>query len=244
MFSKALAFTLKMLLFSLLLILVAYSMCRIFPVDKPLEPDSVLVSAETLPVIVIDPGHGGVDGGAVGITGICEKELNLKIARILRDIFAVSGYQTVMTRTDDVSVESSENYSGRKKSDLAGRVEIAESYENAIFVSIHMNSYPSSSLSGLQVYYSSNNHASKQYADAVQSAVKLNLQPGNERVTKRAGSNIYVLHNLEIPAFMIECGFISNYAECEELTDSEYQKKLAGVIFSAISNAIYDGEIG
>ena len=193
-----------------------------------------------LPTIIIDAGHGGEDGGTVGKDGTLEKELNLSISEKLRDLFCAAGYNVVMTREDDTLLyDKNADYKGRKKElDLAKRVEIANSCENAVFISIHMNSFPDPKYSGLQVYYSKNNTDSTEIAANVQAMIHDNLQRNNNRQTKPAGQNIFVLDRIRIPAVLIECGFLSNAEECYMLTQDEYQKKLSLTIFLAVSKYI------
>ena len=117
--------------------------------------------------IVIDAGHGGMDGGAVSDTGVLEKDLNLAVASKLCELFRLADVDVVMTRSDDRML-CSEGSNHKKRDDLARRVEIAESYENAVFVSIHMNKFPVEKYSGLQVYYSRANEASRDIAESIQ----------------------------------------------------------------------------
>ncbi|MBR2020736.1 MAG: N-acetylmuramoyl-L-alanine amidase [Clostridia bacterium] len=189
--------------------------------------------------VVIDAGHGGEDGGAVSASGIYEKDLNLAIAKQLCDLLTANGVTVVMTRTTDTLLyDRNVDYHGRKKAlDLAARRRIAEETENAIFVSIHMNAYPLPQYSGLQVWYSKHHPESHTLADTLQSNAQRVLQPQNNRKTKAAGSNIYLLHHLTCPAILVECGFLSNAAEAEQLNTPEYQKELAFVIALAILEA-------
>ena len=189
--------------------------------------------------VVIDAGHGGEDGGAVSASGIYEKDLNLAIAKQLCDLLTANGVTVVMTRTTDTLLyDRNVDYHGRKKAlDLAARRRIAEETENAIFVSIHMNAYPLPQYSGLQVWYSKHHPESHTLADTLQSNAQRVLQPQNNRKTKAAGSNIYLLHHLTCPAILVECGFLSNAADAEQLNTPEYQKELAFVIALSILEA-------
>ena len=231
-------FAIFLLLFASAVVLffyTSYAFCKVAPFNT-----ASAVQNQTLPIIIIDAGHGGEDGGTVGTNGVFEKELNLKIAYILRDICEASGYTTVMTRSEDILLyDRSVDFKGRKKAlDLAARVKIASSYENAVFISIHMNAFPEKKYSGLQVYYSTNNDTSAALAKNIQEGVKTQLQQGNDRKIKPAGSNIYILDRIALPAVLIECGFLSNDEECAKLTSLDYQKQLALSIFSAISKYI------
>ena len=199
--------------------------------------DTAITTMQTdTPVIIIDAGHGGEDGGTVGKNGVYEKDLNLKIAKEINDLALICGYDTVLTRTEDILLyDRNIDFKGRKKAlDLLARVNIAKKYENAIFISIHMNAFPDSKYSGLQVYYSKNHADSKIIADEIQNTVRATLQKNNNRKTKQADSSIFVLDNISIPSVLVECGFLSNEEECELLSDENYQKKLALSIFMSV----------
>lgn len=204
------------------------------PVWQP--SDTEPSSSRTPMTVVIDAGHGGEDGGAVSANGIAEKDLNLQIAMLLCDLLKANGVDAVMTRTEDVLLyDRSVDYIGRKKSlDLAARRKIAEETAHCVFVSIHMNAYPLSEYKGLQVWYSPNDPASLSLAQSIQSTVHEILQPDNNRKVKRATSSIYLLHHLQCPAVLVECGFLSNPAEADLLASEQYQKQLALVLFAAI----------
>lgn len=192
------------------------------------------------PTIIIDPGHGGEDGGAVGINGVFEKDLNLSLSLDLAAMLRSSGYRVILTReTDTMLYDKNVDYKGRKKQlDLSERVRIAENCDNAIFISIHMNSFLDSRYSGLQVYYSGNSDGSRSLAEAIQNSVTSELQKDNERVIKQASDNIYLLKNIKKPAVLIECGFISNSVECERLCDENYRKELSLAVFCGINSYI------
>lgn len=222
-------------LFSIIAFIFAY-IGNSFPSVKDIPHVNAGVE-DSYPVIIIDAGHGGEDGGAIGNNGVIEKDLNLSIARDLRDMLISCGYTVIMTRDGDKMLyDPNSDYKGRKKAlDLAERVKIANSYENSIFISIHMNSFPQEQYSGLQVYYSKNSPLSKDLADNIQTLIRDSLQPNNDRKTKQAGSNIFVLDRISDPAVLIECGFLSNPNECAELSKKEYRQELALGIFSAIT---------
>lgn len=194
---------------------------------------------ESAPVIVIDPGHGGEDGGAVGADGTLEKDLNLSVAETLAELLRTAGFDVRMTRTDDRMLYDlygdQTEYSGKKKTfDLKNRLRFAREENAALFVSVHMNLFPQPQYSGLQVYYAKT-EGSRAAADAVQSYARQYLQPQNTRQTKQASSSIYLLHRADRPAILIECGFLSNEAELSHLRDETYRRQLALVIACAIS---------
>lgn len=190
--------------------------------------------------VVIDAGHGGRDGGTVGVDGVSiEKDLNLDVSLIICDMLQNAGVNVVMTRTEDVALTDPEAGGGLKNQDLVARLKIAKNVQNPIFISIHMNAFPIEKYSGTQIYYSTNNEGGKALADSIQNNVKNLLQPENNRKIKPAGSNIYILDKISCPAVLIECGFLSNSEECAKLSDKEYRKKLALVISSSIMEYIY-----
>lgn len=185
--------------------------------------------------VIIDAGHGGEDCGAIGINGRYEKDLNLEISLILGQILSDNGFAVVYTRTDDkLLYTDAENIKGiRKISDLKNRCKVGAEHPEAIFVSIHMNSYGDARYSGLHAYYSERSEASETLANSIQNTVKKDLQPQNNRVPK-PGKNMYLMENLENTAILIECGFITNREECEKLCEKEYQKQLSFAIFCGI----------
>ena len=195
-----------------------------------------VISAEPMPVIVIDAGHGGRDGGAVGYDGTLEKELNLKIGTKLAELLRISGYNVVMTRSEDVMLTTDDTGGSSKMRDLKKRLEIASSYPDAVAVSIHCNKFPLESCKGLQVYCSEGDTA-KRLAESIQESVKAALQPENHRAVKEADSSIYLLARAKTPSVLIECGFLSNPEECEKLKDPEYQKALALAVLKGITDA-------
>ncbi len=233
-------FALNFMLFSVVFILVSailyFGAQWLFAVPTLQNIDSQMPYT-----VIIDAGHGGEDGGAVSKSGLLEKDINLEISSNIYDMLRLNGINVIMTRTEDKMLyDRYENYSGHKKAfDLRARLDIAKETENPIFVSIHINSFPQEKYSGLQVYYSKNTESSKELADIIQSNVKSLIQKENERQTKPATSNIYLLDRIESTAVLVECGFISNEAEAALLSDANYRKKLAFVISTSISEYIY-----
>lgn len=211
--------------------LLAPSLANFFAVSAP----TVAIVDPDEPVIIIDAGHGGIDGGATGKSGVLEKELNLAIAKEVAAFCRLLGATVIETRTADISLASPDAKKGHvKQSDLENRVVIAKKYENVIFVSIHMNTFPEEKYHGLQVWYSQNDQSSKMLADTLQNDVRTHLQQDNQRKTKAATSSIYILRHLDCPAVLIECGFLSNPEECATLENEGAQKRLALVLAGAL----------
>lgn len=221
------------LVISVLLAAVATVSARIFISEA--ESAAAGEGEKPLPVIIIDAGHGGRDGGAAADDGTLEKDLNLAVAKELRDLFEGAGYDTVMTRTEDVAL-GDENSSHKKLGDLKARVELAKQYKNAIFISVHMNKFPVPKYSGLCVYFAKKTEGSAALAEDVRMAVATYLQKENGRQIKGAGSEIYVLDNAPCTAILVECGFLSNPSELALLKTEEYRKKVAACVFTATAN--------
>lgn len=210
---------------------------------KPANKDPSNTEIHKQQTIILDAGHGGEDGGAIGkidTREIHEKDLNLSITLMLRDLLEAEGFEVILTReTDTLLYDRNTEYKGRKKAlDLAARLAIGENTPNAIFVSIHMNSFPQKQYQGLQVYYSPNHPMSQVLAQAMQTKTAETIQPDNNRTIKKADSNIYLLHHMTCPSVLVECGFLSNEQECRMLCEEEYQKKIAQILFSSICQTL------
>ena len=161
-------------------------------------------------VIAIDPGHGGPDGGAVSKSGVVEKEITLKVALLLRDYLQEAGALVIMTReTDtDLAEEGTKGYSKRKTQDLMRRVRMIKEKQADTLVSIHLNAIPSPRWSGAQTFYHPSLEESRVLATFIQSELIHNL--GNTTRLPKQREDIYILKASEIPASMVEIGFLSN----------------------------------
>lgn len=168
--------------------------------------------------------------------GTVEKNINLSIALKLRDILVCSGYSVIMTRTTDTGTDYSENYEikDRKVTDMKNRLKLMNSTENAVFVSVHLNKFDSSTAKGAQVFYSPNSDDSRLLGDKIQSNIVSLLQPENSRSIKKGTKNTYLLYYAECPAVIVECGFLSNPTELSLLKNDSYQRKMAFAIATGI----------
>ena len=194
-----------------------------------------MIPVEREHTIVIDPGHGGVDGGAVSCTGVPESQLNLEIGLRLNDLFHLLGYQTKMIRTTDISVYTEDGTIAQKKvSDLKERVRIVNETENAVLLSIHQNTFSDSRYSGAQVFYGPGDE-SRELASALQESFGRSLDPESNRKSKKS-NGVYLMDRIECTGILVECGFLSNPAEEALLRSGEYQKKLSCVIAASVSN--------
>lgn len=200
---------------------------------------AVTVISQTLPFerahcIVIDPGHGGEDGGATSCTGRLESEYNLAISRKLDDLLHLLGYRTRMTRTSDVSIYTTGDTIARKKlSDLKERVRIVNETDSALLISIHQNQFSDSRYSGAQVFYAKTD-GSKELGRLLQANLVASVNPNSNRKSKPS-SGVYLMEHIRSTGVLIECGFLSNPQEEARLRDGEYQKKLCCVIASTVS---------
>lgn len=205
---------------------------------------AVTVMVENAPIsnrscIVIDPGHGGIDGGATSCSGVLESQFNLEIALRLNDLLHFLGYNTLMIRTTDTSIYTEGNtIAAQKVSDLKQRVKLVNETENALLISIHQNTFPDGRYSGAQVFYA-DDEESRALAKLMQTAFVNALNPGSKRQCKPS-DGIYLMQNIEKPGILIECGFISNVEEEAKLRNPEYQRKLVCVIASTISSSTAD----
>ena len=192
-------------------------------------------SGELTKRIIIDAGHGFPDGGAVGARGTIECTLNLKIAKRIEKELKKKGYTVIMTRTgEDSPISGEDTISNKKHKDMYRRLGIINNSEADLFVSIHMNKFGDSRYRGAQVIYSGNFTQSHSIAQLIQE--ELNFLPENfsKRTQLKAPQSIFLLKKAEIPAVIVECGFLSNFEEEELLQTPKYQQKLSKAIVKGI----------
>ncbi len=182
-------------------------------------------------IILLDAGHGGEDGGAIGIGGIIEKDINLAITLKTAVFFEFFGYEIEFTRETDKMTcdEGLKNQRERKVSDIKNRLEQIEKSPCLCAVSVHQNIFGGEAR-GAQVFYGGINPESKILAESLQNGISSMLQPENKRVIKQATKDIYILYHAEKPAVLVECGFISNNSEAALLGSNDYQNKMAFAI--------------
>ncbi len=191
--------------------------------------------------IIIDPGHGGVDGGATSCTGVLESKMNLDIALRLEDLCHLLGFNTKMIRRTDMSVYTEGNTIAAKKiSDLKQRVKIVKETEHAVLVSIHQNYFLESKYFGTQLFYA-NTEGSRELAKQMQNNINSHLIANNKRQPK-AADGVYLMQHIDCTAILVECGFISNPEEEAKLRDKSYQNRLCCVIAATLSNYLDPSE--
>ena len=196
---------------------------------------SLQVENKSRACVVIDAGHGGSDPGKVGINNQLEKEINLKIAEILKDFLQAEGIEVVMTRESDAGLYD-EGASNKKVQDMKRRLEIIEKADPVIVVSIHQNSYHEEYVKGAQVFYYTHSTDGERAAGIMQKAL-LAVDQENHRQEK-ADDGYYLLRRTEVPTIIVECGFLSNREEAEKLVDEKYQKKIAKAVVQGIEEFV------
>lgn len=200
--------------------------------------DAVLTEGEagmSGKVILVDPGHGGFDGGA-SANGITEKDINLGVARKLKECIEEKGGKAVMTREEDISTadENRKDGSSAKSSDLKRRRAMVQESGANMFISIHMNKFPQTEYWGAQVFYAANSEESSRLGEVLQTTIAQTLNDGNTRAAKKSDGSIFILKNASVPSAIVECGFLSNTQEAEKLKTEEYQSSLAQAICAGI----------
>ena len=190
--------------------------------------------------IVIDAGHGGIDGGTTSVTGVLEKELNLQIAKRLEKLLLLLGQRPEMTRTTEDSVATEGNtIREQKRSDLRNRLDLINRSPNTILVSIHQNHYPDSRYTGPQVFHAADEQ-SRGFAQSLQQ--RFNDALGTRRECKKS-DGVYLMSNLRCPGVLVECGFLSSYEEEGKLRTPEHQKKLCCILAAGLMEYVGNGAV-
>lgn len=186
-------------------------------------------------IIVIDPGHGGIDGGAKSEGGVIEKDINLSISLKTKDALESKGYKVIMTRSEDVGLYTEGKKVREKKiEDLGNRVKIKKENKCDAFISIHQNMFPQKNCRGAQVW-SANNEPSQKLGKIIQQKFKEEVDQNNKREAKVAKKEYKILNDgYEGASVIVECGFLSNPEECELLDKEDYQNKIANTLANAI----------
>ena len=197
---------------------------KIFVSNGGLKPVQRTPSRSTL---VLDAGHGGIDGGAISDSGLKESDINLQIALKTEALVRFLGIDTVMTRETDT--DNSDNKAYSEHDNLVQRAKLANSTENAVLISIHQNKFPSAVVSGAEVMYSDNDD-SKALGLITQDNLVALLDSSNRRVARPAPKELLLTSSVECPTILVECGFMSNPQEVQKLASNDYQLKLAAIL--------------
>lgn len=203
--------------------------------DAPAGPLSGLT-------ILIDPGHGGYDGGArARDSGVLEKQLNLAVSLQLEQALVSRGAEVILTRREDVDLTSESRPAGltKKRQDMQARIDLATANQVDMVISVHMNEYRSRSESGPQVFYREGSDGGRLLAGCIQEALITALQPARERA---ALPGDYFILQLDVPSVLVECGFISNAAEEKLLLTEDYQARVADAIAEGVVEFVRLGQ--
>lgn len=217
----------------LMVVLILCVACGIYGLYAE-DGEQVFQSADKL-TVVIDAGHGGMDGGAVGVSGVLEKDLNLQVAKKLEQLVVDGGGRALMTRTDDISLHTDQDTTVReqKRSDLNYRRSYAADSGADAFISIHMNKFEQSQYRGAQIFYSADQD-SKKLAEMIKKQVVPISEKSDGREIKQAYDTMFILQKNVIPSVIVECGFLSNPEEETLLTTEEYQQQMAEAIYQGL----------
>ena len=189
------------------------------------------------PVVVLDSGHGGTDPGKIGVDGSLEKDINLQIAEKVKGFLEASDVTVIMTREDDCGLYQ-EDDANKKRADMKNRCDKINEAAPILAVSIHQNSYHEENVFGAQVFYYKTSTEGEKAAAVIQEALQ-EVNPENTKKIK-ANDTYYLLKKTEVPTVIVECGFLSNYAEAEKLVSEDYQKKLAEAVTKGILQYLKD----
>lgn len=214
--------------------LILLILCIQFPLGRVIPNWKAIPQPLAGQTIVIDPGHGGPDGGAVGEPDIQEKDITLAIAKKTRDYAQQAGAVVYMTREvdEDLASEDTTGFSRRKSEDIRNRIAFIEEHDADFFITIHLNAIPDGRWSGAQTFYYPRYPENEHVAEMIQEAIKSNLE--NTTRTPLAINNIYLLKHTEVPGALVEVGFLSNEKERKLLTEDDYQDKMAASIYEGM----------
>ncbi|TYQ16655.1 UNVERIFIED_CONTAM: N-acetylmuramoyl-L-alanine amidase [Acetivibrio alkalicellulosi] len=189
--------------------------------------------------VIIDPGHGGEDPGAVSdYSGIKEKDVNLIIGTRVKEMLEEENFKVILTREEDTLQyeEGTKGYTNKRRQDLLRRKKIMDEVQADVVVSIHLNKFPQTQYHGAQAFFPKNCAESKKLAEFIQKALKERVEPENKREALVKDTQILILKNIQKPTVIVECGFLSNQLEEQKLSQDEYQTKLALAIKEGIIN--------
>lgn len=217
--------------------LLSIWICVIIYCTAAEKPSEVMATYYDPFVLVLDPGHGGLDGGAVSVTGERESKINYDIAKRAFALARFCGFRTLMTRnTYEIEYPAQmRSVAECKKWDTRSRVSFVNRFPEGVLLSIHQNYYPTASPHGIQVLYAGN-EKSREIAYSLTEAFLQAFTEDSCRPPEAAGKDIYLLTHVTRPAVLVECGFLSNPTEAKKLETPDYQKKLSLVLISRFSN--------
>jgi len=203
-------------------------------INKIVPTSMIIATKHTAPTLILDAGHGGEDGGTSSAGGIKESDLNLAIVMKLDALLAFCGVNSVLTRSEDISLHSDgcQTIREKKVSDLKNRVVLVNSIENALLISVHQNHFTDPIYKGSQVFYNTGD-ISRQWGEHTQEILRQTLNNANKRKAKLLTDSVYLFKHISCPAILVECGFLSNGEEASLLMADSYQRKIAVALTGA-----------
>ena len=196
------------------------------------EAAAAAAEVEAAPLVAVDAGHGGEDPGKVGVNDVLEKDVNLQIARKLKEYLESQGVRAELLREEDAGLNDADA-SNKKVQDLQRRCDRIHELQPACTVSIHQNSYPEASVKGAQVFYYTHSAEGEALANDIQEQLIGHVDPENHRQAK-GNTTYYLLKKTDVPLAIVECGFLSNPQEAELLTQEDYQTRVAKAVGDGI----------
>ncbi len=199
---------------------------------------ATVVANDGRPVVVVDAGHGGEDGGVTGArTGVKESHLNLQMAKLLAEYLKGGGYRVVMTRQNDTMHTFPSVRDNKKRADMFRRGEIINSVKPSAVISVHMNFYSASSRRGAQVFFDRRDDGGRQLAVIMQDALNRDFNmAGGGRKYSALSAEKYILFCSPYPSIIVECGFLSNPFDEANLIDPDYQARLAQTLYAGVND--------
>ncbi|HOP73195.1 MAG TPA: N-acetylmuramoyl-L-alanine amidase [Thermoclostridium caenicola] len=224
---------------AVLVLLILFLSIAIFSLDGSGDPLALAANNQYKAMVILDPGHGGEDPGAVSnYSGIAEKDINLRIALMLKEYLEADNYRVIMTREEDVLnyKPGTKNITEKRRQDLTARRKLIDSSGADIVVSIHLNKFEEPQYYGAQTFYPPGSAESERLAVCVQNALRENVDPSNNRKALVKKERIVILRDLVVPTVLVECGFLSNSQEEALLRTVDYQEKIARAIKKGIDD--------
>lgn len=224
---------------AVLILLILFLSIAIFSIDGGATPIAETIKEKSGPVVVVDAGHGGEDPGVVSnYSSLAEKDLNLRIAQLLKDYLEQDGYTVYMTRTEDILnyPAGTKDIYQKRKHDLNNRKKLIDESGADIAISIHMNGFSDTKYYGAQTFYPPSSTDSERLAKTIQNAIVSVVDPTNKRVALLKKERILIFRNLKVPTALVECGFLSNTQDEAKLKTLEYQELIVKGIKEGVDN--------
>ena len=207
----------------------------------PAAPSFAAQGGDAPVTVVVDPGHGGVDGGASAADGTLERDLNLEIGRRVADLLQFAGMPAVLTRTTEEAIHTEgDTIRERKVSDTRNRAALVNGTENALLLSIHQNSLPSSPATHGAFVFWNEAKGAEDLAKTLQAVLNESVNPGSEKEARLVSGSLYLMNHVTAPGLLVECGFLSNAEEAARLQTPDYQKRLAAAVAAGVLQGLQE----